>query len=49
LNYARFFVTTNILQELNVVEEFWIDGKKFSICIVENLEFDIANDACLVG
>jgi len=31
-----------------VFEDFWIDGKKYLMQILEDLEFGIANDVCLV-
>lgn len=48
LNYARLLITTPVLGEMNEVEEFLIDGIKFSIRLVEDLVFGIAEDACLV-
>lgn len=33
---------------MNEVEDFLVDGKKYSIRFVEDLEFGFADDACLV-
>jgi hypothetical protein len=48
LDYARLVITTSSFKEINVVEDFYIDGTKFSIRLVEDLEFGLAEDACLV-
>jgi len=48
LDYARLFITTSSVKEINGVEDFYIDGTKFSIRLVEDLEFGLAEDACLV-
>jgi hypothetical protein len=48
LDYSRLSVTTSILKELNVVEVFWIHGKKYPIQINEDLEFGLTDDVCLV-
>jgi len=48
LDYARLLISTSILKELNVVEDLWIDARKFSICIIVDPEFDLADDVCMV-
>jgi len=48
LEYARLFITTSSFNELNGVDDFYIDGSKFTIHLVEDLEFSLAEDACLV-
>lgn len=41
-------MTTKLVGEINDLDDFWIDGKKYAIHFVENLEFDLANNACLI-
>jgi len=48
LDYARFLISTHSLKEIKVTEEVWIDGRMFSIRIIEDVEFGFAEDACLV-
>jgi len=48
LDYARHLITTRLLGEINNVDEFWIDGKKFMIWFAEDLEFGLDEDVCLV-
>ena len=48
MDYARLLVATPLLKEINVIEEVWIDGKKFPIRIIEDIKFGFAKDACLV-
>lgn len=48
LNYARNLITTKLVGKINEVEDFWVDGKKYPIRFVEDLEFRLTDDACLI-
>ena len=45
---ARLLITTKIVKELNILEDIWVDGQKYLIQIVEDLEFGLVEDACMV-
>lgn len=42
-DYARLFITTPAIEEINGVEDFLIGGTKFSIRLVEDLDFGLAD------
>lgn len=48
LDYAQLSISICILTELNVVEDLWIDGRKFSIRIIVDPEFGLAIDVRMV-
>jgi hypothetical protein len=48
LDYARLFLTTSQFSEINGVQKLYVDGVPFSVRLVEDLEFGLAEDACLV-
>nr|ABN08666.1 RNA-binding region RNP-1 (RNA recognition motif) [Medicago truncatula] len=47
MDYARFLIATPDLKELNYVAQFVIDGRLYPIRFIEDLEFGLAEDACL--
>jgi hypothetical protein len=48
VDHARLLVTTTILKKVNILKEFCINGLKFHIRIIEDLEFGLTDDACLL-
>lgn len=48
MDYARLLISTSIVKELNLVENLCIDGRIYPIRLIEDLEFGLAEDACLV-
>jgi hypothetical protein len=47
-DFARLLITTKILKKLNVLEDIWVIGHKYTIQIIEDLEFGLVEDACTV-
>lgn len=47
-DYAHLIITAKILGEINEVEVFLVDWKNYPIRIAEDMEFGLADDACLV-
>lgn len=45
--YACFLIATSELKELNYVPHFVIDGRVYPIRFIEDLDFGLADDACL--
>lgn len=48
LDYARIFITTKLVGGINEVEDFLVGGKKYPTRFVEDLEFGLGDDTCLV-
>ena len=48
LDYARLFLTTSQFSEINGVQKLYVDGVPFSVQLVEDLEFGLPENACLV-
>jgi len=48
MDYARLLISTSILKEVNSFESICIDGRIYPICLIEDFEFGLADDACLV-
>lgn len=47
-DYAYLIIAAKILGEINEVEVFLVDWKNYPIRIAEDMEFGLADDACLV-
>lgn len=46
LDHVRILITTKLVGEINEVKEIWIDGKKYPIRFVGDLELGLVGDAC---
>ncbi|GAU27978.1 hypothetical protein TSUD_373730 [Trifolium subterraneum] len=48
LDYARMLIATSSLKEVNVIEKVLIDDRVVPIRIIEDKNFEFADDACLI-
>lgn len=49
LDYTHILITTKLVGGINEVKDFLVGGKKYPIRFVEDLEFGLGDDTCLVA